>query len=210
ATPCETLCESVNLIIVASRKCQQFCGEVLEPGSLFRKSNRAACEKIGLRDDARPLIGLWLVRGHVDRLFAQALDEATTDRRILDKQRGPAVTFLDLHDLALEGPKREPPANDLENVKDLLSSQQNDTSGVVASFGFAQRDVPAHYEYVARLVANGVIGCQPLPLDDRAARRNRVLLVLGREGDWSHLTLEFQQYLGGLVLRMKKLAFKSL
>ena len=150
------------------------------------------------------------MRGHVDRLFAQALDEATTDRRILDKQRGPAVTFLDLHDLALEGPKREPSAHDLENVKDLLSSQQNDTSGVVASFGFAQRDVPAHYEYVARLVANGVIGCQPLPLDDRAARRNRVLLVLGREGDWSHLTLEFQQYLGGLVLRMKKLAFKSL
>ena len=50
-----------------------------------------------------------------------------------------------------KGVKRKPSTHHLKNVKDLLTPQQHDTSRIIAGFGLAQRDVPAHDDAVAGL-----------------------------------------------------------
>src|SRR5215510_5669379 len=116
---------------------------------------------------------------------------------------------LDLHDLLLERVKWKTATNHLKNVVDLVSPQQNDTSGIVAGFGFAQGDVPAHDDAVTGLKVDLVVGRQPLAFDDPAAPRDRALLVLGRKGDRAHFALELGQLLGRFMLGVEELASLS-
>src|SRR5439155_1806204 len=161
ATTGQALRDSVDLVVVAPWKGQQFSSKIFKPCSLPWKSNRATLEQVGLRNHTRTLIRLGLVRGDINRLFAQALDETAADGRVLDQQRGWIMALLDFHDLPFQRAERKPATHHLENVEDLLAHQQNDASRVIARFGFAQGDIPAHDEPVTRLPTDGVIGRQP-------------------------------------------------
>src|SRR5215510_6403752 len=116
---------------------------------------------------------------------------------------------LDLHDFLLKGVKRKTATNHLKNVVDLVSPQQNDTSGIVAGFVLAQRDVPAHDDAVTGLKVDLVVGREPFAFDDRAAPRDRALLVLSRKGDRAHFALKLDQLLGRFMLGVEELAFLS-
>jgi hypothetical protein len=131
-----------------------------------------------LRDHASTLVGIGLVDRDVDRLLPQTLDEAATDRGILDQKRGRTIAPLNLHYLALEGVKRKPPTDHLKNVEDLPTLQQHHTSRIVAGFGLAQRDVPARDDTITGLMIDVVIGRQPFPLDNGAPGWDWALLVL--------------------------------
>src|SRR5215471_1966074 len=170
--------------MAAARKCEKLRREFLEPCSPPGKSNRAPLEQIALRNKTSAFVGIGLVGGDIDRLFLQALDQTTADRRLLDQKGGEgAITLLNLHHPAFEGLKPKLATYHLQNVKHLPTTQQNDTSGVVTGFRLAQRDVPAHNDVVPGLMTDIVIAGQPLALDDGAAGRNRALLVLRRKGD---------------------------
>jgi hypothetical protein len=131
-----------------------------------------------LCDHTRALVGIGLVFCDVDRLLAQTLDETATDRGVLDQKRGRPIALLDLHHLAFERVKRKAAADHLHNVKDFSAPQHYDTRGIVAGFGLAQRNVPAHNDAIVGLTLNLVIERQPFALDDGAAGRDRTLLVL--------------------------------
>src|SRR5262245_25146124 len=177
--PCKALGESVDLIIVASRKSQQFRGELFKPSGAPGKTNRAPCEQIALRDHASALVGIGLVDRDIDRFLAQALDQPAADRGVLDEKSRGHIVPLDLHHLALERVKWKPTPDHLKNVEHLLAPQQNDASGIVPSFALTQCDVPAYDDAVTALVLNIIIGRQPFAFDNSAARRHRALLILG-------------------------------
>ena len=87
STPREALGEGVDLIVMAPRKGEQFGGELLKPASVPRKANRSAREQVGLCNDPSALVGIGLVDGDVNRLLAQALDEAVVPRKRPNKGR---------------------------------------------------------------------------------------------------------------------------
>ena len=80
ATPCQALGEGIDLIVMAPGKRQQFSGEFLKPSGAPGKTNRAPGKQVGLRNHASPLVGVGLVGRDIDRLLAQALDQAAADR----------------------------------------------------------------------------------------------------------------------------------
>src|SRR6266566_3784254 len=137
---------------------------------------------------ASALVGVGLVDGDIDGLRPQALDQTAADRRVLDQKRGGTIASLDLHHLLFERPKRKATAHHLENIKDLFAVQHNDTRRIIAGLSFTQGYVPAHDNAVAGLIANIVVGREPFSFDDRAAGRNRALLVLRRKRNGAHLT----------------------
>src|SRR5665811_1514059 len=122
--PCECLNECIDLIVMAPRKSQQFRGEFLEPSGAPGKTNRTSRKQVALSYYASTLVGIGLVGRDVDRFFAQALDETTTDRGVLDQKRGRAIALLDLHHLAFERVEWKAAMYHLKNVEDLLAPQQ--------------------------------------------------------------------------------------
>src|SRR5207245_11350522 len=164
--PSDDLGQDIDLVIVAAGKGEELRGESLQPFGTRGKPNRAARKQVALRNQTSALVGLWLVGRDIDRLLAQALDQARADRRLLDEKGAGAIAPLDLHHFPLERLKPQAAADHLQNIKDLSTAQQNDTCGVIAGFGLAQRDVPAHNNAVAGLVLDPVIGGEPFALDD--------------------------------------------
>src|SRR5258708_36551872 len=167
--------------------------------------NRAPREQVALRNQAGAFVGIGLVDRDVDRFLAQALDETTADRGVLDDKRRGGIAPLNFHHFLFERVKRKPATDHIKNVEDLPAPQQNDTSGIVAGFGLAQRDVPAHDNAVAGLSLNIVIGREPFKLDDRAAGRDRALLILSRKSDRAHVAFELDQRISWLMVGVEKL-----
>jgi hypothetical protein len=67
-------------------------------------------------------------------------------------------------------------------IRRVGSPQQHDTSGIVAGFGLAQRDVPAHDDAVAGSFANVIIGRQPFAFDRKPSLRSSALADEAKKG----------------------------
>ena len=83
ATPGETLGKSVNLIVVATGKGEQFGNEFFQPSGALGKSDGSSGEQVGLGNQARTLVGVGLIGPDVDGLLAETLNETKADRRTL-------------------------------------------------------------------------------------------------------------------------------
>ena len=178
ATPGETLGQSVNLIVVPTGKSQQLSDEFFQPSGALGKSDGSSGKQVSLGNQARTLVGVGLIGRDVDGLLAETLNETKADRRLFDQKGGGMVSALEVHDLSFQRVERKAATHDFQNEKDLLANQKNDSSRLVPGFGFTQSDVPADDDAIARLTGNLIIGREPLSLDDRAAGRDWVLLVL--------------------------------
>ena len=78
----------------------------------------------------------------------------------------------------------EPFAQHIQEVGVLIPHLQHDASRIVAELPGTHRRVPAHDQLVASLPSRRlVIGCEPVPFDEIAARSNWLLLILGGKID---------------------------
>jgi hypothetical protein len=118
--------ESVNLIVVATRKREQLSDEFFQPPCA------PGNEQIGLGNQSSALIGVGLIGRDVDGLLAQTLNETKADWRIFNQKSGRIIPSLELHDLFLQRVERKASMHNLKNVKNLVANQQNDTCGIIA------------------------------------------------------------------------------
>src|SRR4029079_13767317 len=76
----------------------------------------------------------------------------------------------------------------------LALNLQDDANRIVAKLPRAHRRVPAYDQLVALLPSRRlVIGCEPVPFDEIAARSDWLLLILGGKIDRAHGMLEVLQ-----------------
>src|SRR3984893_5433117 len=172
ATPGEALGEGIDLIVVATGKREQLTDEFFQPSGALGKTDRSSGKQIGLGNQSSALVGIGLIGRDIDGLLAQTLNETKADWRIFDQKSGRIISPLELHDLFLQRFERKAATHHLKNVSYLFANQQNDTCGIIARFDFAQSDVPAHDDAVARLRSNLIVGREPFSFDNRAAGRD--------------------------------------